>query len=110
MGRPRIGKRAMTPAERQRRHRSRVEAKKNRTLADERADLVEAMQRLWGGVFAALDRFERAMGDLKRLHAEIDDVSWDEFVRANFHFSAAVADDLAVDRPATTARPLGVVS
>jgi hypothetical protein len=113
MGRPPIGKRAMTPAERQRRRRART------PLADERADLVAAIKRLLSGGkelqeyveeiqrrVAELPRLQerltesyaaasRAMGNLKTIHAEVNDVGWNQFVRDNFGFSSASADALA---------------
>src|SRR5215467_2860273 len=99
MGRPPIGKRAMTAAERQRRRRARLAA----PLVDERADLVEVIKRLLTSGqeiqeyveeiqrrVVELPRWQerltenyavvvRAMGQLKTVHAEVNDMPWDEF-------------------------------
>jgi len=84
MGRHSIGKRPMTPAERQRRRRSRLAAEKNKTLPGARADLVAAITRLLTGMWQlqarldeSHDRVCAAMGHLKKLHAEVNDMPWD---------------------------------
>ena len=106
MGRHSIGKRPMTAAERQRRHRRGLSfvkgtikggpagVKADWTLADDRAELVAAMKRVWHRIHETVAAFERAMGNLKTIHEAVGDMSWDEFVQASFGISGKAADHL----------------
>ena len=60
----------------------------------QRMELTAAIRRLLARVDKVLIVVGRSMGNLKKLHAEVNDMTWDRFVRNNFSINGETADNL----------------